>query len=229
MSKKKERKINFNIIKDNKVLTKSFVINSCILIFLLSFVFFNFGELTQVTISAVGNSNNHLRLLFIAWGFSVAFCSTVLLIRLFNMLNYKVLFPRIVLLIANISLSACTLIPSSQDLPQVSKYHDFCAILFAVCLLFAIVIFLFRLTIINKYAGKICWQLFIYSMLIPIFMFFLYGHCGMYEVAFFLTISIFLFGISAYLGKFKNEIDMSKDSKKLNKNDLSNLSEPKSK
>src|SRR5574344_333313 len=193
------------------MLSKNFIIGSCLIIFLLTFAFFNFGELNKITMSAIGNANPEQRMLFIVWGICTSFCTSLFLVRLFNTLNYHAIMPRILLFLSILSLTICTLAPSLAQYPGWGKIHNTTATLYAVFLLLSIVMFLIRLCICNSYIGKTCIYMFLCAIAVPISMFAIYGHCGMYEISFFLIIPIMLFGFTIYLGRYIDMLNLDED------------------
>lgn len=195
------------IISDDKKISLSFSIFAVITIPLLSLFFVELDSPFDFTMSYMGN-NGH-RIFFIIWGNITAVLLGLFAIRTYNTYQYHDKRSRILVGLAYLFLVLTVLLPSVDDLPILASLHTLCAIAFSACFIISLTLFLLYIRSINKKIGLKGLKLYFASIGIPLLALFLFGHCGVYEILFFVTISLFLFNLNYFV--------LSKNSNILNK------------
>lgn len=192
------------IMKDNKQITIGFGLLCAIIVPIFSLIFFFFGDATVRTISYFGNQGH--RLFFIIWGCCTGVLISIFLIRLYNTYKFASSKARMLAVVSCIFLIICVLSPSMYEFPFFSKVHDIMAILFALCTLLSFYFFVMYLKSINKKIGWISLALYASALIFPIITYFIFGHCGVYEIVFFMVFAMFLFCLELLLRKHQSTL-----------------------
>ncbi len=203
---KKKIKLKDVIANDNKQITLGFTIVSAILILSFTLLFVFLGNPTLVTISNMGNRSFEGRIAFIVWGCVSAVLFGLIMIRMFNTYKYTSKKARNLVRLSYIFLIGCVLLPCMYEFPFLSKVHVVFGVSFAFCACLSIFFFLRYLKSVNKKIGNVSLILYFSALFFPALTFFIFGHCGVYEIAFFVVISIFLVVFEIYLRKHKNSL-----------------------
>ncbi len=191
------------LTKDNKKIKNSFLIVASVFLvtYVLLFIFLN--DVTSVTMSFICN-NGH-RFLFIFWGISTASLVGLILVRMYNTFGFKDKASRNLLRVAYISLVSCVLVPSLASIPRfISAIHDYSAVAYVVFSLLSLLFFIRYITRVNRSLGLKSFVMLLCMLFIPFTSLILFGHCGVYEIAFFVCLVLYLIGLNFFLQRHKD-------------------------
>lgn len=159
------------------------------------------------TLSMIGNSVEY-RTGFIIWGVVTGLLLTFFIYRLYILKAFKHRKAKRLLIGSQLFLVLTVIIPAVEDLPFLRKLHALMAVLFGLSLMASLYLFIRYLAEINeKISIRSTWMLF--SIVgISVGLFFILGNTGVFELFFFLSLSVFLFLLKIWLKLFQHPKDM---------------------
>jgi len=157
------------------------------------------------TLSMIGNLVEY-RTGFIIWGVVTGLLLTFYIYRLYVLKAFyhpkakKLLFGSLLFLVLTV------LIPAVEELPFLRKLHAVMAVLFALSLTASLYLFIRYLAAIDQQITlRSTWMLF--SIVgISVGLFFILGSTGIFELFFFLSLSIFLVLLKVWLRPYQNKL-----------------------
>lgn len=157
------------------------------------------------TLSMIGNLVEY-RKGFILWGVVTGLLLTFYIYRLYVLKAFdhprakKLLFGSLLFLVLTV------LIPAVEELPFLRKLHAAMAVLFALSLTASLYLFIRYLAAIDQQITlRSTWMLF--SIVgISIGLFFILGSTGIFELFFFLSLSVFLVLLKVWLKPYQNRL-----------------------
>ncbi len=150
------------------------------------------------TLSMIGNKLGY-RINFITWGIATGALLAFYLLRLYVMKSFRHPRARRLILWSYIFLVLTVLIPAVEHLPILKKLHAIAAVAFGLSLSASLYLFIrFLHSIDKKVSIKSMWML-LTVVLGSIFLFFLFGNTGVFELFFFFSITIFLLLLSKWV------------------------------
>ena len=152
------------------------------------------------TLSKIGNLPGQ-RLNFVLWGVVTGLMLTFYIIRLYVLKSFEDPKARRLLVWSLVFLILTVLIPAVEQLPLLSKLHTLMAVAFAICLLISIYLFIKHLEVRNKSLFSLSLYLFYGVVGGSLMMLFLFGVNGVFELFFFISLSVFLMILNAMLRK----------------------------
>lgn len=187
------------------VLTNNFVIIACTFLVLYTSVFFFQYDTREVTMSYIGNHGH--KLLFVTWGIATASLVGLMLLNIYKSYNYQNKVSRNLIIAGALSLVNCVFVPSLASLPRyITGVHDLSAVAYAVFSIFGLVFFILYLSKVDKQIGKRSFWMFMIMLLFPFISLVLFGHCGVYEIVFFICLVVYVLFLYFYLSKNKTRL-----------------------
>ncbi|NHB68729.1 hypothetical protein [Perlabentimonas gracilis] len=153
------------------------------------------------TLSMIGNRLGY-RLNFIIWGIVTGLLLTFFIIRLFVLKSFHNQRARRLLVWALVFLLLTVLIPSLERLPVLMIFHILVAAGFAISLTLSLYLFIKHLSISDQKVYR--WSILMFYLVVggSLLMLFVFGMNGIFELFFFISLSIFLGALNRKL--FKN-------------------------
>ena len=191
-------------------LTTSFVIVACVFLVIYTSLFFFQYDTSEFTMSYIGNHGH--KFLFITWGIATASLVGLMLLNIYKSYNYQNKISRNLIIAGAISLVNCVFVPSLASLPRyITGVHDLSAVAYAVLSIFGLVFFILYLSKVDKQIGKRSFWMFLLMLFFPFASLVLFGHCGIYEIVFFICLVLYVLFLYFYLLKHKTRLQQNID------------------
>jgi len=143
------------------------------------------------TLSMIGNHLGY-RLNFIIWGIVTGLLLTFFIIRLFVLKSFHNQRARRLLVWSLVFLLLTVLIPTLEHLPVLKVFHVLVAIGFALSLTLSLYLFIKHLSYNDQKAHSSSMVMFYIVVGGSLLMLFIFGMNGIFELFFFISLSIFL-------------------------------------
>ncbi len=145
----------------------------------------------QYTLSMIGNKLGY-RVNFIIWGITTGLMLTFYILRLYVLRSFFHKRARKLLIWSLVFLILTVAIPAMEHLPVLSRLHALAAVAFGLSLTTSLYLFVRHLEVTHKAITlRSLWML--YTVVGgSVLLFFLFGNTGIFELFFFISLSLFL-------------------------------------